>query len=128
MAGHPKFRKVLMTMDIIHDAKNSDYAKEGKPFSNLNMSEDCGVPNWIGTTIRLGDKYSRLQNGCRKFLEGGPLTIKTEGVGDTFLDNANYSVIGFIQFAEREGVGVDELCNLILTKMGIDPSILEAEK
>ena len=128
MAGHPKFKKVLKMMSLIHELKNSDYATEQNPFSNLDMSEDCGVPNWIGTVVRLGDKYSRIQTGCRKYMKGKDMTIKTEGIGDTLIDNAVYSIIAFIQFAQREGIGVDKLCYNILTKMGIDPLRLEEDE
>jgi len=92
------------------------------------MSEDCGVPNWIGTVVRLGDKYSRIQTACRKYMKGKDMAIKTEGIGDTFIDNAVYSIIAFIQFAQREGIGVDELCNKILLKMGIESSRLEEDE
>jgi len=90
--GHKDFPEVLLDMMEVHNNKSNDYASEESPFSNIELCERGGFPAWKGCIIRLGDKYSRLLNAL-----SGKL-FKYEGIEDAFLDNANYSVIGLIEY------------------------------
>jgi len=100
MTGHPRFKEVLQELQDLHDRKNSDYAQEKRPLSNLQMCEEMGLPAWIGVIIRLGDKYSRLVQLARKYLRGESAAVKEETVADTFRDNAVYSILGMILYEE----------------------------
>lgn len=94
--GHPAFPNVLLQMMTVHHEKSNDYASEENPFSNIELCERGGVPAWKGVIIRLGDKYSRLLNALKGKL------FNFEGVKDAFLDNANYSVIGLIEYEKEQ--------------------------
>jgi hypothetical protein len=87
--GHPKYYELIEKMQAIHNAKNSDYASDGDPLSNLRMAERFGVPAWKGALIRMSDKWSRLEQ-----LAGGKeAAVKDESVEDTLLDLANYALL-----------------------------------
>ena len=94
--GHKDFPKVLLDMMEVHNNKSNDYASEESPFSNIELCERGGFPAWKGVIIRLGDKYSRLLNAL-----SGKL-FKYEGIEDAFIDNANYSVIGLIEYRDKK--------------------------
>lgn len=96
--GHPEFVDVLLDMAEVHSNKSNDYASDKSPFSNIELCERAGFPAWKGVIVRLGDKYSRLLNAL-----AGKL-FKYEGIEDAFIDNANYSIIGLIEYrkAQRE--------------------------
>jgi len=102
--GHPRFEEILTELKQLHDAKNSDYAQKKRPLSNLQMCEEFGLPAWMGVLIRLGDKFSRLQQLARKTLQGEDISVKQETIADTFDDMAVYSVLGRILYEEREKV------------------------
>ena len=90
--GHRKYPHILLEMLELHNNKSNDYASEENPFANLELCERGGIPAWKGVIIRLGDKYSRLLNAMTGKL------LKFEGIRDTFLDNAVYSIIGLIEY------------------------------
>jgi len=90
--GHTDFPYILLQMMKVHSDKSNDYAQDESPFSNIELCERAGFEAWKGVVIRLGDKYSRLLNAL-----AGKL-FKCEGIEDAFIDNANYSVIGLIEY------------------------------
>ncbi len=89
-----EFKTILDEMYATAERKNHDYAGNEDPLSNLERSANMGIPPWKGIVIRLGDKYSRLESFCRQ----GELRVKDESVEDTFMDNANYSILGLILY------------------------------
>lgn len=95
--GHPQFPFKLLKMLEVHSGKSNDYASDDSPFANIELCRRGGVKAWRGVIIRLGDKYSRLLNAL-----SGKL-FKYEGIEDAFIDNANYSIIGLIEYEEEEG-------------------------
>jgi hypothetical protein len=97
--GHPEFLNIIVEMLELHSRKSSDYASEESPFSNIELCERAGFEAWKGVIIRLGDKYSRLLNAL-----AGKL-LKCEGVEDSFLDNACYSIIGLIEYRKVKNNG-----------------------
>jgi len=89
-----KFYWCLDKMKEIHDSKRHDYASDEDRFSNLTLSEIGGIPAWVGCWVRMGDKYSRIGEFAKK----GTLKVNDESIGDTFLDMANYAIIGLILY------------------------------
>lgn len=90
------FNELLDKMRAVHDAKSHDYAATVDPYSNCRRSEEMGIPAWKAVLIRISDKYSRLVS----FSKQGELKVKDESVEDTFLDLANYALIGLILYRE----------------------------
>ena len=99
--GHPRFYELLTKIADTHSRKNADYAKKGDPLSNLRSSEKYfNVPGYIGTAIRLADKWERFTNLIRKGKEGP--AVKTESIKDTLEDMAVYSLLEIILIEENE--------------------------
>lgn len=85
------FAETVGQMYRLHLSKNSDYS----PANILGAGE-------IGIVTRLWDKIARLMNlvGFRMEISGctfeAPKTPKHEAIDDTFIDAANYGVIGLL--------------------------------
>ena len=98
---HPmtqEFISLLDQMKAISSAKSADYAGDTDPMSNFRLSEHAGIPAWIGITIRLGDKLSRIMNFAKK----GSYKVKDESVEDTLIDLANYSLLCLIMYRDAQ--------------------------
>lgn len=98
---HPKtqeFIDLLDKMKAVALAKSHDYAGDSDPMSNFRMCETMGIPGWKGIVIRLGDKYSRIMNFCKK----ESLQVKDESIIDTLLDMANYSLLCIILYNQSK--------------------------
>ena len=80
-------------MKKIHSLKSYDYGFQD-PLANLRLCENCGIPAWVGVIVRLSDKLARLYSFCKK------KKLKNESVRDTFLDIANYAILGLILYEE----------------------------
>ena len=89
-----KFYDIMEELSELHYRKSLDYGTENDTYQNFRGAAKCGVPNWVGTFIRLMDKVQRIQ----KFARSGKLT--NEGVIDSFNDLAVYAVICRILFEE----------------------------
>lgn len=76
-------------VDLGHK-KNADYSAHGD-HANLYVSEQFGIPAWLGVLIRMGDKWERIVSLTPKVLEQE--TPHFESFEDTLRDLANYSVI-----------------------------------
>lgn len=99
--GSPRFYELLEKIALTHAKKNADYAKKGDPLSNLKSSEKYFlVPAYIGTAIRMADKWERFTNLIRKGKEGP--AVKTESIKDTLEDLAVYSLLEIILIEESE--------------------------
>lgn len=94
MTDEEQFYALLDKMKEIHDAKRHDYASTEDRFSNLMLSELMGIPAWKGCLVRISDKFSRLTEFAKK----EQLRVKDESIEDTFLDMANYALIGIILY------------------------------
>lgn len=95
---HPKsqeFHRLLEEMGAMHDRKQADYGRADDPFANVRASEDFGVPAWVGAMVRANDKMRRLQAAAT----GSEL--KNEGVEDSLIDLAVYSIIALILYREE---------------------------
>lgn len=98
MTRHPssqKFHDLCDAMKAMHDKKQQDYGRTNDPFANVRASEDFGVAGWAGCMIRANDKMRRLQ----KAAQGG--TLSNEGVEDSLMDLAVYSIIALVLYREQ---------------------------
>ena len=96
--GHPRFFALLDEMAEIHSRKNSDYAKSEDPLSNLKECEKLGVPAYMGTLIRMTDKFSRIT----QLSNGKKPAVNDEAIEDTLKDLAAYSLLAIILFEENK--------------------------
>lgn len=87
----------MKDIQSLHDSKNSDYAHDADPLSNLRRCEAFGVPAWKGTLVRLTDKWSRIEQ-----LANGK-SPKHESLRDSLVDNAVYSLLAVILLDEMNG-------------------------
>lgn len=95
--GHKKFYELLKKIEDLHDRKNSNYANDSDPLSNLKQSEQFGIPAWQGTLVRMSDKWSRITE-----LAKGKEDLVGEAIEDTLLDLAIYSLLCIILYEERD--------------------------
>lgn len=85
------FLETVMTMYRVHLSKNSDYS----PMNILGTGE-------LGVLVRLWDKIARLLNLLGFRIRAEFVTLdqsrepKHEAIEDTYLDAANYSIIGLL--------------------------------
>ena len=94
-----KFNDLLNQIKEIHANKNHDYANNEDSLSNLKLCKTLlGIPSWIGTIVRILDKVSRVAEFARK----GELKVKSEGIRDTFIDLAVYSLLAVILMEEED--------------------------
>ncbi len=97
--------EVTDKMKDICRKKNNDYTGVGvSPFSNFERVEQMGIcTTEQGFLTRMTDKMSRIASFASKV----ELQVKDEGVEDTLIDLANYSLLmlGYIrQQKEKENV------------------------
>ncbi len=97
--GHPRFYELLNEAAVLHANKNSNYAKDNDPLSNLRASEEFGYPSHIGTLIRMTDKWSRI-----KELAKGKEDMVGESMKDSLMDLAIYSLLTIILLEEDEKI------------------------
>tara|TARA_B110000902_G_C13854733_1_gene416622 strand:+ start:101 stop:517 length:417 start_codon:yes stop_codon:yes gene_type:complete len=88
-----EFKKIVGEMYEMFAAKHMDYG-----LNNISLGGDI-LNNPVdkkfsltGLAIRLTDKVSRLRN----LLVNGKNFVKGEGIEDTFIDVANYGIIGLL--------------------------------
>ncbi len=87
-----EFKKIQNEMYKMFAAKHMDYG-----LSNISLGGDLTNKNdkkfsLTGLAIRLTDKISRLRN----LLINGKNFVEGEGMEDTFIDIANYGIIGML--------------------------------
>lgn len=93
-SGDPRFHAILTEMAALHDRKQADYGRQADPFANVRASSEWGIEPWIGAMVRATDKLRRLQTFANKG------SLANEGVEDSLLDMAVYSIIALILFRE----------------------------
>ena len=105
MARHPnsqRFHDLLKLAGQTHDDKQVDYGAGDDPFRNVRASSEFGMAGSTGCFIRMNDKMQRLKAYC---VNG---SLKHEGVLDTLMDLAVYSLIAYVLFEEeQEALGAD---------------------
>ena len=88
-----EFKKIGNEMYEMFAAKHMDYGLNNIALGGdiINNKDDKKF-SLTGLCIRLTDKISRLKN----LLVNGRSFVKGEGMEDTFLDVANYGIIGLL--------------------------------
>ena len=98
---HPSSRAFYALCDRVkemHASKSRDYGSADDPLANIrNGAEFVGIRPWQGAMVRLSDKVTRLATYNRT----GSLTF--EGVEDTLLDLASYSLLALLLYREERG-------------------------
>jgi hypothetical protein len=100
---HPTSQKYLDLLDTLrelHLSKSSDYGCPSgtDPLANIrNGAKFVGIPAFKAAMVRLSDKVTRLKT----FNATGRLHF--EGVEDTLLDLASYSLLALVLYREEQG-------------------------
>lgn len=98
--AHPSsqaFYELCDSIKAMHASKSRDYGSEHDPLANIrNGAAFVGIPAWKGAMVRLSDKVTRLAT----FNRTGTLTH--EGVEDTLLDLASYSLLALLLYREEK--------------------------
>lgn len=93
--GSLPFLELLEELRQLHLSKSQDYGSESDPLANIRQgAEFVGIEAWRGCMVRVADKVQRLKTFCRT----GRLVH--EGVRDTLLDLAAYSLLAIVLFDE----------------------------
>lgn len=97
---HPssqRFLQLLAEMEKLHRSKSADYGSESDPLANVRQgAEFVCIEPWRGAMVRIADKVQRLRTYCRT----GRLVH--EGVRDTLMDLAAYSLLAIVLFDEGQ--------------------------
>lgn len=100
---HPtsqRFYDLCDSLKAMHASKSQDYGCPSgtDPLANIrNGAEFVGIEHWKGAMVRLSDKVTRLAT----FNATGRLGH--EGVEDTLLDLASYSLLALLLYQEEQG-------------------------
>lgn len=94
--GDPRFLAALEEVRAMHIKKSQDYGSSlsGDPLANIRASTEFGIPGWVGAMVRANDKVHRIKEFSRKG------TLANEGVRDSLLDLAAYSLIALVLYDE----------------------------
>ena len=93
--GSLPFLELLEELRTLHLSKSQDYGSASDPLANIRSGADfVNIEPWRGCMVRVADKVQRLRTFCRT----GRLVH--EGVRDTLLDLAAYSLLAIVLFDE----------------------------
>ena len=87
-----EFKDIQDEMYAMFAAKHMDYGLQNISLGGDLTNENDKKFSLTGLAIRLTDKISRLRN----LLTNGRNFVKGEGMEDTFIDIANYGIIGML--------------------------------
>ena len=87
-----EFKIIQDEMYRMFAAKHMDYGLQNISLGGDLTKENDKKFSLTGLSIRLTDKISRLRN----LLTNGRNFVKGEGMEDTFIDIANYGIIGML--------------------------------
>jgi len=92
-----RFVELLQEMEDLHNSKSADYGSEDDPLANIRQGADfVDIEPWRGCMVRIADKVQRLRTYCKT----GRLVH--EGVRDTLLDLAAYSLLAIVLHEETQ--------------------------
>jgi hypothetical protein len=95
--GSLPFLELLEELRSLHMSKSQDYGSESDPLANIRQgAEFVGIEPWRGCMVRVADKVQRMKTFCRN----GRLVH--EGVRDTLLDLAAYSLLAVVLYDEGQ--------------------------
>lgn len=93
--GSLPFLELLEEVRKLHLSKSQDYGSDADPLANIRQgAEFVGIEPWRGCMVRIADKVQRLRTYCQT----GRLVH--EGVRDTLMDLAAYSLLAIVLFDE----------------------------
>ena len=87
-----EYKRIGMEMYQMFAAKHMDYGLNNIALGGDLTNKEDKKFSLTGLAIRLTDKISRLKNlliNCKNYVKG-------EGIEDTFIDIANYGIIGML--------------------------------
>ena len=87
-----EFKEIQKEMYEMFARKHMDYGLQNISLGGDLTKENDKKFSLTGLAIRLTDKISRLRN----LLTNGRNFVKGEGMEDTFIDIANYGIIGML--------------------------------
>ena len=87
-----EYKRIGMEMYQMFAAKHMDYGLNNIALGGDLTNKEDKKFSLTGLAIRLTDKISRLKN----LLVNGRNFVKGEGMEDTFIDIANYGIIGML--------------------------------
>ena len=87
-----EYKRIGTEMYQMFAANHMDYGLNNIALAGALKSEGDKKFSLTGLAIRLTDKISRLKN----LLINGKNYVKGEGIEDTFIDIANYGIIGML--------------------------------
>ena len=87
-----EYKRIGMEMYQMFAAKHMDYCLNNIALGGDLTNKEDKKFSLTGLAIRLTDKISRLKN----LLINGKNYVKGEGMEDTFIDIANYGIIGML--------------------------------
>ena len=95
--GSLPFLELLEELRQLHLSKSQDYGSQSDPLANIRQgAEFVGIEPWRGCMVRVADKVQRMKTFCRN----GRLVH--EGVRDTLLDLAAYSLLAVVLYDEGQ--------------------------
>lgn len=97
-----KYKSLTAKMLAIYEAKDTDYSENDLPMGNFRESFNLGIPSWKGILLRIGDKKRRIGS----FVKRAAYLVNDEGVDDTLVDLANYSLLGLVLWDEVYSVAI----------------------
>jgi len=95
-AGHRRFYELIKTIEDLHERKNQNYATTSDPLSNFKECAGFGIQPFMGTLVRMSDKWARI-----KQLANGQPDLVGESIADTLQDLAVYSIIAMVLYEEQ---------------------------
>jgi len=93
-------REVASILSLMKN-KNKDYTAGGGPFANFEQAKEFGVEPLLGLSLRLGDKFKRVQS----YFKNESLAVKSEGIEDAYRDIIGYSLIALAMLHEKKMQG-----------------------
>jgi len=87
-----EFKQITLEMYEMFARKHMDYGLNNIALGGDLTNQEDKKFSLTGLAIRLTDKISRLKN----LLINGKNYVKGEGMEDTFIDIANYGIIGLL--------------------------------
>lgn len=98
---HESSKRFLAKLDRLrelHLSKSHDYGTDTDALANIRHGgEFVGIEPWRACFVRLADKVQRLKTFCHKG------TLTHEGVEDSLLDLAAYSLLSLVLLEEGDG-------------------------
>lgn len=97
--GDPNYIKLLDEMRALHIKKNAGYSGDSVDrWANFRLSEQLGVPAYLGALVRMSDKWIRITN----LIKNPNFDQVGESLRDTLFDLAAYALIVICLLDEKQ--------------------------